>query len=215
MSEESLTKNVDSTQVSSELGDSYESRLQRKPSKNGKRITLFREVLLRHGLFVLLIALSCLLLPNAAGQLSWGLAGPTLNPLSYLIGLLSLSIFFTIFILSSNKKLDLKQIVWVVYLLLISVCEEWAFRLAIPSFLEQYLSLIPAIVVSNLLFALMHFFTLRWRPVWCIGAFFGAMGLSNLMSHGDLLLLVGVHWFATFLNTPHPLRNVQRERPLV
>ena len=89
-------------------------------------------------------------------------------------------------------------------MLLISIAEEWAFRLALPSFLRTYIDIGPAVVLSNVLFALMHYFTLRWKAIWCLAAFLGAMGLSKLMGLGDLLLLVAVHWVATFLNTPNP-----------
>jgi len=34
--------------------------------------------------------------------------------------------------------------------------------------------------------------------------FLGGMGLSQLMTHGDLALVVMVHWLGTFLNTPVP-----------
>ncbi len=51
--------------------------------------------------------------------------------------------------------------------------------------------------------------SLEWRFEKFFGAFFGAMGLSNLMGLGDLMLLIGIHWFVTFLNTPVPPSNTQ------
>jgi membrane protease YdiL (CAAX protease family) len=89
-------------------------------------------------------------------------------------------------------------------LLLISITEELTFRLILPSLLSaQFDGRVPHIM-SNLLFAAIHYVTLRWRLRNCIVTFFGAMGLSYLMMQGDLAVVVLVHWFATFLNTPAP-----------
>jgi hypothetical protein len=48
-----------------------------------------------------------------------------------------------------------------------------------------------------------HYFTMRWKASWCFLAFLGGMGLSRqYVENGDLLILIGMHWVATFLNTP-------------
>jgi hypothetical protein len=61
------------------------------------------------------------------------------------------------------------------------------------------------VVASNALFGFMHYFTLRWKWYWCVGAFLGGMALSrHLAQHQDLALIVAFHWIATFLNTPRP-----------
>ena len=64
--------------------------------------------------------------------------------------------------------------------------------------------MITAHVLSNLVFASLHYFTLRWRLVNCIATFLGGMGLSHLMGQGDLLLVIMIHWLGTFINTPSP-----------
>jgi hypothetical protein len=39
--------------------------------------------------------------------------------------------------------------------------------------------------------------------VWCLFAFLGGIGLSrHYLESGDLFMLIGIHWIATFLNTP-------------
>jgi hypothetical protein len=35
------------------------------------------------------------------------------------------------------------------------------------------------------------------------------MGLSRLLVFEDLFLLIGIHWFATFINTPRPPNGVR------
>jgi membrane protease YdiL (CAAX protease family) len=101
-----------------------------------------------------------------------------------------------------HQSLNARQMVWIIYLLGISIAEEWVFRLALPGFVAGFIGIPRAVLVCNLVFAGLHYFTLRWKLRWCLGAFFGAMGLSRLMGQGDLLLVIGVHWLATFLNTP-------------
>ena len=98
-----------------------------------------------------------------------------------------------------------RQSLWVGYLLWISIVEEVAFRLLLPALLETEFSRFQAHLISNALFAALHYVTLRWRLVNCIGTFLGAMGLSHLMvEHGNLVLVILVHWAGTFLNTPWP-----------
>jgi membrane protease YdiL (CAAX protease family) len=63
---------------------------------------------------------------------------------------------------------------------------------------------IYAVVISNVLFATIHFFTLRWRLIWVVFAFLGGLGLSRVMTHDDLLVVIWLHWIGTFLNTPFP-----------
>jgi membrane protease YdiL (CAAX protease family) len=71
--------------------------------------------------------------------------------------------------------------------------------------LEPTSGFIAAIVLSNLLFAGLHYFTLRWKWQNCLFAFLGGVGLSRLLDNsGDLALVVLVHFVATFLNTPSP-----------
>jgi membrane protease YdiL (CAAX protease family) len=93
---------------------------------------------------------------------------------------------------------------WIGYLLFISIAEEWIFRLALPNLLKAYMAPIYAVVISNVLFATIHFFTLRWRLIWVVFAFLGGLGLSRAMTHDDLLVVIWLHWIGTFLNTPFP-----------
>ena len=183
----------------------YESRLQRESGFKGRKITRLREVLLRHGLFVVLLAFICLWFPQMRGLLAWGLASFINNPFPYFVGTVCLVLFFIIMTKAIKQVLNTRQMLWIFYLLGVSICEEWVFRLALPGVAAGYIGLRPAVLLCNLLFAAMHYFTLRWKIRWCLLAFLGAMGLSRLMSHGDLMLVIGVHWLATFLNTPVPV----------
>ncbi|MBU4318789.1 MAG: CPBP family intramembrane metalloprotease [Proteobacteria bacterium] len=182
-----------------------QGRLQRKPDLPGKGITRFREVLLRHGLFVLMLALVCFGLPQRRAWLEWGLERFFAYPLAYFLAALCLLSFFILMTKVYDRILNTRQFLWIVYLLGVSICEEWVFRLAVPGLTAGFIGLFPAVLLCNLVFAAMHYFTLRWKIRWCAGAFLGAMGLSRLMGHGDLLLVIGVHWLATFLNTPVPV----------
>jgi membrane protease YdiL (CAAX protease family) len=59
------------------------------------------------------------------------------------------------------------------------------------------------VVICNLVFGAMHYFTLRWRLQWCVMAFLGGMGFSySFAQHNDLFVIIGIHWVATFFNTP-------------
>lgn len=119
---------------------------------------------------------------------------------------------FIIFVLLSawalyqQRKLDVAAVGWVVYLLLLSTWEEWVFRLAIPYFMgHELVDLRVAAIGSNIVFGAVHYFTLRWKWQWCLGAFIGGLAFSRQLSvHFDLALVIGIHWVATFLNTPRP-----------
>ncbi|MEM1155123.1 MAG: CPBP family intramembrane glutamic endopeptidase [Pseudomonadota bacterium] len=178
-------------------------RLQRGPSASGYRVATFADVFKRHGLTMSSLALLCLLLPT-----SWSLLGNTTapalnNPMPYLAALTGLLLFFTYW--SRRHGLTAtQQVPWLTYLLLISVVEELTFRLVLPQLLSSYLDNRLAHVLSNIVFACIHYVTLRWRTVNCVATFFGGMGLSHLMGRGDLLLVILIHWLGTFINTPSP-----------
>ena len=60
-----------------------------------------------------------------------------------------------------------------------------------------------AVVVSNGIFGGLHYVTLRWKWHWCVIAALGGMGLARQFGeHGDLAIVIGIHWVATVLNTP-------------
>lgn len=160
-------------------------------------------MVLRHGLPFLLIGGVLLLMPGLVSESSLSIAFPTVDYL--MIGLvITIVMFFWSWWLTN--EITLVQASWVFYLLGVSLWEEWVFRVAIPDIMTAngatYLS---AILISNLLFGAIHYFTLRWKALWCFFAFLGGMGLSlNYAEQGDFLLIVGLHWVATFANTPRP-----------
>ena len=113
--------------------------------------------------------------------------------------------FFIIFLRFRKWELNERQLLWIVYLLGISIVEEITFRLTIPAVLLVAVGGFLSILISNLLFATIHYVTLRWKLIPCIFAFMGGMGLSRLLVNTeDIALVILVHWCITFLNTPRP-----------
>lgn len=184
----------------------HKGRLQRAPTASGFRVSTFREVLQRHGATMGCIAALCLMTPGALQALGETTAKPLLEPGPYLFALLGLLVFFTYW--SNRRPHSVKrQSQWVIYLLYISIVEEVAFRLLFPALLASFspsITLLTAHIVSNFVFAAIHYFTLRWKLTNCIVTFLGGLGLSHLMRHGDLTMVIMVHWVGTFLNTPFP-----------
>lgn len=150
-----------------------------------------------------LLALLGLLLPGAWEAFQATTAPAATNPRPYLIALVLMVVFFIVWSLRRPQPAA-RQTRWVLYLLFISIVEEIAFRLAIPLFLSSSLGWLIANIVSNLIFAGLHYVTLRWKLRNCIVTFLGGMGLSQMMTNGDLTLVIMVHWVGTFLNTPFP-----------
>jgi membrane protease YdiL (CAAX protease family) len=75
----------------------------------------------------------------------------------------------------------------------------------LPNELSKVLPFIVAVIVSNALFAVIHFVTLRWHWWNCLFAFAGGLGFSHMLHQtGDLTLVIFAHWFFTFMNTPVP-----------
>jgi len=182
-----------------------ERRLQRTRSAKGSFVATFRQVFLRHGLTMGFIALGCLLLPGAQTAIGWSLASLLSAPFSYLAALSALLVFCVLFLVFKGHKIRHAELVWLAYLLFISAAEEVAFRLMLPSLLTGTINMTSAAIVSNLLFAGIHFVTLRWKFINCVGVFFAGLGLSRLMtSTEDIAFLILVHLFFTFLNTPTP-----------
>ena len=137
------------------------------------------------------------------------LLGPALEgvlqqPLLYMAAGVALLIALNVYAWYIDQRWSIARLGWVLYLGAVSAWEEWVFRLAVPYFVEsQGGPLAVAVVVTNLVFAVAHYFTLRWKWSWCVLAFLFGMGLSrNLGIHFDLALIVGIHWAATFINTP-------------
>lgn len=189
--------------VSGDLAPS-QRRLQRPPDFTGARLRSFRAVFLRHGLVGLLIGALCLAHPDLRALLPGALAGFRAAPLGYLAAGLVVFAALVGYAGYIDRRLDARQVGWIVYLLGVSAWEEWVFRLALPSLGEAWgLDARSAAVASNALFGLMHYFTLRWKWYWCVGAFVGGLALSrHFGNHHDLAMVIAFHWIATFLNTP-------------
>ena len=160
--------------------------------------------MLRHGLPGVIIGLFFIVYPLTRELLMNSILGAILTPLNYLMVGLAILSGMVIFSGIRDKNWDPIRLGWILYLLLVSVWEEWTFRVAVPYLLaEMEVNFRVAVIASNLVFGLMHYFTLRWRWQWCLFAFLGGVGLSrHFHTHEDFLLIVAIHWIATFINTP-------------
>ena len=190
-------------------------RLQRAASSQETHISKFRQVLARHGLTMTSIAIIFLFLPSIQTALLSSLDNLFRNPLKYLLWSLIVATFIFGFLKYTKREFDLRQLIWVGYLLMISVVEEIAFRLSLPLLITSDLTGISffwiGAFVSNLLFATIHYFTLRWKLNTCIFTFLGGMGFSRILdTTGDLTAVILLHWAVTFLNTPTPPRNSKK-----
>jgi len=189
-----------------EIAPKRRRRLQRDQDFAGSRLTTFRQVFLRHGLPGLALALVCLTLPNLQVLFGDVLAKGSARPGAYaavFVGILLLMIAYT---WRRERTLSASRLGWILYLGALSFWEEWVFRVVLPNVLEaQGLPIWSAVFLSALAFSAAHYFTLRWKWRWCLGAFFGSLALSaQLASQSDLLLITAFHWIGTFLNTPKP-----------
>jgi hypothetical protein len=171
-------------------------------------------VFLRHGLPGALVGALCLFVPEMRALLGEALAGLLAAPARFLLtGLLifGLLLGYAWFL---DRRLDAAAVGWMLYLLAVSIWEEWLFRLAIPYFGQaQGFNLRLTVFISNVVFGVLHYFTLRWKWHWCLAAFLGGIALSRqLHEHFDLALVIAIHWVATYINTPRlPRRSSRRE----
>ena len=184
-----------------------EGRLQRGSNIPDRYISKFRQVISRHGLTMTLIAIICLFLPSIQSALLSSLNNLFRNPLVYFFWSLALITFIVIFLKLTNRKIDLRQLFWIGYLFTISIIEEIAFRLSLPLLITSDVTGISffwiGALMSNLFFATIHYFTLRWKLNACIFTFLGGMGFSRMLeTTGDLTAVILLHWAITFLNTP-------------
>jgi len=182
-------------------------RLQRAAPSQETYISKFRQVLSRHGLTMASIAIICLLLPSIQTALLSSLDNLFRNPLKYLLWSLLVATFIFGFLKYTKREIDLRQLIWVGYLFMISVVEEIAFRLSLPLLITSDITGISffwiGVFISNLIFATIHYFTLRWKLNACIFTFLGGMGFSRMLdTTGDLTAVILLHWAITFLNTP-------------
>ncbi|MEM9571719.1 MAG: CPBP family intramembrane glutamic endopeptidase [Pseudomonadota bacterium] len=181
-------------------------RLQRDKDFTGDRLSSFREVFMRHGLLGLVLALCFLAVPSLQIAFVESLSAPAERPLRYVVGALIILAALSAYTWRISQNWGAAQFGWIVYLGALSVWEEWVFRLAIPQVLEGVgASVWLAVVLSAILFGALHYFTLRWKWQWCVSAALGGLYFSYQMElHGNLLLVAGIHWVATSLNTPRP-----------
>ena len=186
-------------------------RLQRPSDFTGSTLNSFRQVFLRHGLPGALLALLGFFLVSP-DTVSAAFSRPYANPTVYLVGALVVFFGLSSYVVWLDRRCDLAQLGWVLYLGALSFWEEWLFRLVLPFTAADWgVPLLAATFVSNLLFGLVHYFTLRWRWQWCLLAFLGGLALSRHMTtHFDLLLITCFHWIGTLINTPRAPGNNER-----
>ncbi len=179
-------------------------RLQRPPDFTGHQLNTFSAVFLRHGLPGALLGLLLLLPDDTRGVLLVASERAIANPGHYAAAAATILLCLSVYAITINRCWNLKQTAWILYLGGLSAWEEWLFRLALPYGLHLLgMDLVLAALVCNGLFGLVHYFTLRWKWPWCIGAFLGGLGLSGQLERTeDLLLIIGIHWIVTFINTP-------------
>ena len=180
-------------------------RLQRPAKDQNYLINTFNQVLARHFLTMSIIATICIFMSIESFADSIYLKPLTSSPVFYFFILTAISLFFIFIYLKRGYKIEPIHLAWLTYLLFISVAEEIAFRMMLPILLSGTFGMISAVLFSNFLFAYIHYVTLRWKFINCVVAFIGGLGLSRLLvSTEDIAILVLVHYFFTFLNTPLP-----------
>ena len=180
-------------------------RLQRPAKDQNYLINTFNQVLARHFLTMSMIATICIFMSIDSFADSIYLKPLIYSPFFYFFILTAISLFFIFIYLKRGYKIEPIHLVWLTYLLFISVAEEIAFRMMLPILLSGTFGMISAVLFSNFLFAYIHYVTLRWKFINCVVAFIGGLGLSRLLvSTEDVAILVLVHYFFTFLNTPLP-----------
>ena len=183
-----------------------EHRLQRPRDFTGDQIQSFSAVFIRHGLPCALLGLLFLTDDSIWPLLKSATAAASGNNTLYSIsaGLIFLCLITHAVI--GKYRLDLGRVGWIAYLGCLSLWEEWVFRIGIPHYLGALgVGVLLPIIISNTVFGILHYFTLRWRWRWCLMAGIGGMFFShNFTNHHDLLLIAGIHWVMTYLNTPRP-----------
>ena len=180
-------------------------RLQRPAKDQNRLINTFKQVLARHFLTMAVIAGICIFISIESFANSIYLKPLTSSPVFYIFILTAISLFFIFFYSKRGHKIEWIHGAWFTYLLFISVVEEFAFRMMLPILLSGTFGMISAVLFSNFLFAFIHYMTLRWKLINCVVAFIGGIGFSRLLvSTEDIAILILVHYFFTFLNTPLP-----------
>jgi hypothetical protein len=180
-------------------------RLQRPAKDQNYLINTFNQVLARHFLTMSIIATISIFISIESFADSIYLKPLISSPFFYFFILTAISLFFIFFYLKRGNKIERIHLAWLTYLLFISVVEEIAFRMMLPMLLSGTFGMISTVLFSNFLFACIHYVTLRWKFINCVVPFIGGLGLSRLLvSTEDIAILILVHYFFTFLNTPLP-----------
>ena len=180
-------------------------RLQRPAKDQNCLISTFNQVLARHFLTMAVIAGICIFISMESFANSIYLKPLTSSPVYYFFILTAISLFFIFFYFVRGHKIEWIHLAWLTYLLFISIVEEFAFRMMLPILLSGTFGMMSAVLFSNFLFAFIHYMTLRWKLINCVVAFIGGIGFSRLLvSTEDIAILILVHYFFTFLNTPLP-----------
>ena len=196
------------TQTETAVDNHAGGRLQRPALLGEFYLESFQMVWRRHGQTMAGLAIASLLL--CAG-LNVSIMPPVLSSFSHLVyGAMGLGLigFYIAVCMARGIALSQVQWRWLVYLVFISAVEELAFRVFVPSLLMTIIPFTAAIILSNLVFAGLHYVTLRWRWSHCAFVFLGGLGLARLLNGGnDLPLVILVHAVFTFLNTPQPPRE--------
>ena len=182
-----------------------EKRLQRPATGKQSLVTSFSQVFIRHGLTMATIAGICIFLPVASMKHSPTFTPLMSSPFYYLAALSLMSLGFVLLLLMSGHPKRKMLFAWLAYLFFISVVEEFAFRLILPTMLSGLVGMVPAVLFSNLLFACIHYVTLRWKFINCAFVFIAGLGLSRLLTNTeDIAVVTLTHFFFTFINTPTP-----------
>lgn len=183
-----------------------EHRLQRPRDFTGDQIQSFSAVFIRHGLPCALLGLLFLTDDSIWPLLKSATAAASENNTLYSISVGLIFLCLITHAVIGKYRLDLGRVGWIAYLGCLSLWEEWVFRIGIPHYLGALgVGVLLPIIISNTVFGILHYFTLRWRWRWCLMAGIGGMFFShNFTNHHDLLLIAGIHWVMTYLNTPRP-----------
>ena len=180
-------------------------RLQRPAKDQNRLIKTFNQVLARHLLTMAIIAGICIFISIESFANSIYLKPLTSSPVFYFFILTAISLFFIFFYSKRGHKIVWIHVAWLTYLMFICVVEEFAFWMMLPILLSGTFGMMSAVLFSNFLFAFIHYVTLRWKLINCVVAFIGGLGFSRLLvSTEDIAILILVHYFFTFLNTPLP-----------
>ena len=180
-------------------------RLQRSAKSRSGAVLHFRQVLSRHLVTMSLVTVVMGLWVARVDDWKRLLSPLIAHPADYLAMCVAIVAGIVIYQRVRGIPWSAAQVGWVGYLFVISVVEEWAFRVFLPLYLIDDLGARASVLLSSVIFGALHYFTLRWRLTACLLTTLGGLGFSRMLDvSGDLALVILVHWIVTFLNTPRP-----------